>query len=230
VIQIRQTIASWRAHKGFVRGLSISHLAGHEENEFILSCSEDKSIKMWHYPTQDYMSLYITDENQFQSPAPVVTYLGKYPFSGIDHQRKSSQFVTCSGPVLELWEHHHSEPVKTLKWNALTQSNNFDVETITTVKFNPIETHVLAAAATDRSILLYDVKSGTAIKRVILKMNTNALCWNPMETFNFTVANEDHQCYTFDARKLDAVLNVHKDHVSAVYVERADIRVVLVRY
>jgi len=30
-------------------------------------------------------------------------------------------------------------------------------------------------------------------------------------------ANEDHNCYTFDMRKLDRALNVLKDHVSAVY-------------
>ncbi len=47
-------------------------------------------------------------------------------------------------------------------------------------------------------------------------MKSNAIAWNPMEAFNFTVANEDHNCYTFDMRKLDIALNVHKDHVSAV--------------
>lgn len=38
-----------------------------------------------------------------------------------------------------------------------------------------------------------------------------------MEAFNFTTASEDHNCYTFDMRKLDRALNVHQDHVSAVY-------------
>ncbi len=39
-----------------------------------------------------------------------------------------------------------------------------------------------------------------------------------MEAFNFTAANEDANLYTFDMRKLDIALNVHKDHVAAVYV------------
>ena len=39
-----------------------------------------------------------------------------------------------------------------------------------------------------------------------------------MEAFNFTVANEDHNLYTFDMRKLNIALNVHVDHVGAVYV------------
>lgn len=29
-------------------------------------------------------------------------------------------------------------------------------------------------------------------------------------------ANEDWNCYSYDARKLDEAKNVHKDHVSAV--------------
>ena len=37
-----------------------------------------------------------------------------------------------------------------------------------------------------------------------------------MEAFHFTVANEDHNCYTFDMRRLDSALTIHKDHVSAV--------------
>ena len=39
-----------------------------------------------------------------------------------------------------------------------------------------------------------------------------------MEAFNFSVANEDHNCYTFDMRRLDTAMKVHTDHVSAVYV------------
>lgn len=37
-----------------------------------------------------------------------------------------------------------------------------------------------------------------------------------MEAFNFAVANEDHNIYIFDMRKLNRALNVLKDHVSAV--------------
>ena len=49
-------------------------------------------------------------------------------------------------------------------------------------------------------------------------MRTNALCWNPREPFIFATANEDHNCYTFDMRKIDQAVLIHKDHVQAVYV------------
>ena len=37
-----------------------------------------------------------------------------------------------------------------------------------------------------------------------------------MEAFNFAAANEDHNVYIFDMRKLDRALNVLKGHVAAV--------------
>jgi len=49
-----------------------------------------------------------------------------------------------------------------------------------------------------------------------MTMNSNAVCWNPMEAFNFAVANEDHNIYIFDSRNLSRALNILKDHVSAV--------------
>lgn len=47
-------------------------------------------------------------------------------------------------------------------------------------------------------------------------MQTNAIAFNPMEAYYFTTANEDHNCYTFDMRKLDHAVSIHEDHVSAV--------------
>ena len=49
-----------------------------------------------------------------------------------------------------------------------------------------------------------------------LRLASNAIAWNPMEAFNFAVANEDHNAYIFDMRKMDRALNVLKDHVAAV--------------
>lgn len=37
-----------------------------------------------------------------------------------------------------------------------------------------------------------------------------------MAAFNFTVANEDYNLYTFDTRRLQNPIKIHKDHVNAV--------------
>jgi WD repeat and SOF domain-containing protein 1 len=125
-----------------------------------------------------------------------------------------------------------SAPIQTFEWG---------VDTVLTVKFNPVETSVLASTAMDRSVILYDIRGKTPIKKIIMEAKSNSICWSPMEAFNFTFVcggkfffvidvcsslclfvsdkqqgNEDTNVYTFDMRRLDAAKMVHKDHVSAV--------------
>ena len=54
------------------------------------------------------------------------------------------------------------------------------------------------------------------MRKVVLAMKSNKVVWNPMEPMNFVLANEDHNLYTFDMRKMEKALLIHKDHVSAV--------------
>lgn len=109
--------------------------------------------------------------------------------------------------VIDRTKASRDEPVNRFSWGS---------DTINTVKFNPTEVSVFASSGTDRNVILYDVRYQTPIAKSILPLKANALCWNPMEAFNFTVASEDHNCYTFDMRKLGKALNILKDHVSAV--------------
>ena len=54
------------------------------------------------------------------------------------------------------------------------------------------------------------------VKKIRMRMSCNALSWNPMEAYVFTVANEDYNLYTFDLRRTDSAMYLHKDHVLAV--------------
>lgn len=45
---------------------------------------------------------------------------------------------------------------------------------------------------------------------LLLQTKNNAVAWNPMEAFNFTVANEDCNLYTYDMRKLSVASCVHQ--------------------
>lgn len=89
-------------------------------------------------------------------------------------------------------------------------------DTIKTVKLNQTETSILASTGSDRTVILYDLRTSSPISKSVLRMQSNAIAWNPLEAFNFTIANEDHNLYTFDMRNLSRALNVLKDHVSAV--------------
>ena len=53
-------------------------------------------------------------------------------------------------------------------------------------------------------------------RATILHFCICSLEWNPMEPMNFTVGNEDHNCYSFDMRKLSEPTMIHKGHVGAV--------------
>jgi WD repeat and SOF domain-containing protein 1 len=56
---------------------------------------------------------------------------------------------------------------------------------------------VFATSGSDRSICLYDLRTQTPMRKLYMMNKTNAICWNPMEPLNFTVANEDANLYRF---------------------------------
>lgn len=74
----------------------------------------------------------------------------------------------------------------------------------------------MASTGSDRSIILYDMRGSTPLRKVVMAMRSNTVAWNPLEAFTFTAANEDSNLYTYDMRRLDHPVNVHMDHVSAV--------------
>jgi hypothetical protein len=72
------------------------------------------------------------------------------------------------------------------------------------------EPDIFATTGSDRSIALYDLRSSTPIRKLVMQTRCNALAWNPMEAFNFCGANEDCNLYTYDMRKLQSAACVHK--------------------
>lgn len=101
----------------------------------------------------------------------------------ISHNRKKNIFAT-GGEKCQIWEETRSEPIRTFQWG---------VDSLHDVSFNPIETHLLSACASDRSIILYDTRETGPLRKVVMKLRANKLCWNPMEAYIFTVANEDYK-------------------------------------
>ncbi|CAH0714460.1 unnamed protein product, partial [Brenthis ino] len=178
------------AHEGWVRSICYTPNGQH-----FTSVGDDKTIKTWKTEIQDP-----DDED------PVNTLLSMSVVSGISHHRSKPIFATC-GEHCQLWENTRSEPIKVFKWG---------VDSLHHVAFNQVETNLLASCASDRSIILYDFRESGPLRKVVMELRSNALSWNPMEAFIFTVANEDYNLYTFDVRKLKQPINVHMDHTSAV--------------
>ncbi|KAJ1864991.1 Protein sof1 [Coemansia sp. RSA 2703] len=189
----------WRApeaHRGIVKG--VCNIPGGDTDRF-LSVGTDKMVKVWSRTEGAVAADGVT-------PETIASYSGKHAFSGIDHHRRRPLFATSSS-LVEVWDVERSEPIANLTWGA---------DTINTVRMNQTEVNVLASCGTDRSIILYDLRTNSPLAKLLMTLSTNAISWNPMEAFMFATANEDHNIYTFDMRRMDHAVNVLRDHVSAV--------------
>ena len=214
------------AHRGIVRGLCVGH-----RGETFFSCGHDKTVKQFalnpagsaaagssrrssatdgdESDDPDDVTYGSTDARALAhvaAPEPLSIWTGTESFSDIDHHWHRPIFATA-GTEIEVWDHDRSEPIHTFSWG---------VDAITALRFNPAEPCLVAAAGSDRSVALHDVRTAASLRKVVLDLRTNALAWNPMEPMNFTCANEDHNCYTFDMRKLSSALKIHRDHIGPV--------------
>jgi WD repeat and SOF domain-containing protein 1 len=187
----------WRAvaHSGFVNGLAIA-----PDGRSFLSAGEDGIVKRWRMEVA-------AEQERGGEPVPLTTWSTKSGgFKSLDHHWSDDLFVTA-GEGVEVWSGSRPDPISRFTWGS---------STVTAVRFNPAERGLLASCGADRSVCLYDMKQGSAIRKVVLRMRSNAVAWNPQEPLNFVVANEDNCLYQFDMRKLDKALMVHKDHVGPV--------------
>lgn len=141
---------AWRvqAHTGFVRGVAFSR-AGHH----FVSASDDKTVKLWSASAA-------ADDS-----TPLATFLGNHAFTDVDHHRKEHSFAT-GGPTLLLWDTARSEPVQSFEWG---------VDSITRVRFNPAQHNLLGTLSTDRSVTLFDLRTGSATQKAVLQTRSNAM-------------------------------------------------------
>ncbi|ODM98132.1 DDB1- and CUL4-associated factor 13 [Orchesella cincta] len=194
-IPLRKCVRTMQAHEGYVRGMTFT-----EDSETLITIGDDKNIRFWSSKPPESSS------EEDGDVLPKHSIITKYQLSSISHHAKKNLFATCGDACL-LWEGERNEPINKFEWGA---------DTMNCVRFNPSQCNVLGGCASDRSILLYDIRGGSPIRKVVLSLRSNSICWNPMEPFVFVAANEDYNSYMFDMRRLKNPLNVFKDHVSAV--------------
>jgi len=94
---------------------------------------------------------------------PIMTYTTKNGFNGMDHHRDDPIFATASNTV-QIWDEGRTAPVSTLQFGG-------SMETVTGVKFNQSETSVLASVGGDRTLCLYDIRTGKAERRIVMQVS-----------------------------------------------------------
>jgi WD repeat and SOF domain-containing protein 1 len=137
---------------------------------------------------------------------PLTKYLSKWVTNNVDHSPTEMEFVT-SGDLVQVWSYERSKPIYELQWN---------VDSILKVKYNPSEHNILLGSCSDRSLILYDLRAETPIQKITLPNKSMCMAFNPLEPINFTIGNDDSNCYSFDLRRMDKAKTIHKDHIGAV--------------
>lgn len=181
-----------KAHDNLVKSMCWTR------DQKLLSCGSDKTVNLFEP--------YNTPSNS----APAASWLGQTAYTSITRHRTEPVFAVSSSSI-SIYDINRpsSAPTQTLSWPT-------SIDTINAISLNQTETSILASTATDRSLVLYDLRTASPLHRSILTLSSNAVSWNPMEAFNLAVANEDHNIYIFDTRNLTRALNILKDHVAAV--------------
>ncbi|EER30183.1 protein SOF1 [Candida tropicalis MYA-3404] len=207
----RLETASFKAHYGMISGICI-------HNNQMFSCGDDKTVKVWSVNTDDFDHKINDDEvytnkgsrttggSSKTSGGLIKTFIGEHSFKGIDHHREDDLFVT-GGAAIQLWDINRSKYISNLSWGC---------DNINTVKFNQSETNIIASTGSDNSIVLYDIRTNTPVHKAVTSLRNNALCFNPMEPFNFASACDDTNAYSWDMRKMEKPKKTYKGHVAPV--------------
>jgi DDB1- and CUL4-associated factor 13 len=174
----REEIWTTSAHENIVKSMAWTR------DKKLLTCASDRTVKMFD------------PYNTSFGAAPSATWLGANAFTGISHHRSKNAFAV-SGSSISIYDlERTTAPPESLKWPNST-------DTVSCVAFNQVEESILASAGTDRSIVLYDLRTSMPLAKTILNFASNKISWNPLEAMNFAVANEDHNIYSkFPARFL----------------------------
>ena len=151
----KEQIWNATAHENLVKGMTWT------KDSKLLTCAADRSVK-----------LYDPYNTEIDS-APISTWLGTNAFTSLSHHRSRNAFAAASG-VISIYDlERHTAAPEVLQWPSST-------ETITDVCFNQVETSILGSVATDRSIVLYDLRTSMPLMKTVLNFSSNKIVFNPM--------------------------------------------------
>ncbi|TIC04907.1 WD40 repeat-like protein [Wallemia mellicola] len=212
-VPTRQTLLSVpNAHQGIVSSLAFSHTSKSLRGDSrLLSAGLDKHVRMWDANRStdagDDAGL-IDEEDATAEQKPLRTWTANAGVNCITHNLLHPTFATASNAI-QVWEEARTEPVETYTWGH---------DNISALKFSPTEHTIMAAAAGDRSISLWDTRvAGGSIGRILTPFKMNDLSFNPILPTSLLSAGEDHNLYLWDIRNMGGgAIQIYKDHVAAV--------------
>jgi WD repeat and SOF domain-containing protein 1 len=208
----RKPLFNIKTPHNMIKGLTYSN-----DSQDIITCGDDNMINFYNkanlysqknaFQTLHSTSILENTPDVFPREYRSITSYDANGFlESIDHSYNEKIFAT-SGETISIWNYERNTPLHQFK----SCSDGY-----LRVKFNYVENNIILGTGYDRSITLFDLRTQNPLKQVTLRNKSACACWNPQEPFNFTVGNEDSNCYTFDMRNLDKIRMIHKDHILAV--------------
>jgi WD repeat and SOF domain-containing protein 1 len=196
----------------------------------MLSCSTDRTVKVWDAdPRPDGLGqgtfnamedddddddnddmelttggslrrggLLSTRDKDVPPSEPLTVYSGKTAFNSLTHHATSAVFASASSNI-QTWDLERggsSDPLLSMTWGP---------DAINVVRFNLSEREVLASAGSDRGIVLYDLRSGKPLTKMIMQVSCSPT--------KFEVPQPRTRSLTFLRSKTDA----RKRHRMAPY-------------
>lgn len=114
----------------------------------------------------------ISNMSLFISFQPITSWSSKTAFNSLTHHSSKPIFASSSSSI-QIWDLARgavSSGASSSETAAL-QTMTWGPESINVVKFNPSETEVLASAGSDRGVVLYDLRSGKPITKMVMKVS-----------------------------------------------------------
>ncbi|KAA3671544.1 WD repeat and SOF domain-containing protein 1 [Paragonimus westermani] len=193
-VSLRKRLFENQAHDAEIRG--VSHC---NRSSLMYTCSLDGQLKQWRMNHDDIASAW---------SAPLTSVLMKWTPHCLDHHPSADELLIGGAESCLLYSAVRMDvPIREWTWGQ---------EPVHCAKFNQVEQNVACVLSKDNSLMLIDCRQDEPIRKVKMDLKLNSLSWNPMEPFIFTVASEDYNAYTFDARYFKFPRRVYRGHVNAV--------------
>jgi WD repeat and SOF domain-containing protein 1 len=90
-----------------------------------------------------------------------------------------------SGHSVQLWDEQRSEPVQDFAWGA---------DSYQSVKFNQVETNILASCGTDRTIVLYDLRTNKPLSKVVMAVSSSSSSSGKGLTMSCKLVENERYC------------------------------------
>jgi WD repeat and SOF domain-containing protein 1 len=137
---------------------------------------------------------------------PKECFKAKTIFNSISSHPSSHFFATGCKEVW-LWDLNTFKPIQKLFWGKAS---------ISKVHFNPFEYNILTSCSCDGSVLLFDFRLRSPVSKILMNMPSNDISWSYTNPWEFVLANEDSNVYSFDLRNIGKISKIYKGHVMPV--------------